>query len=189
MEGEDGSELYPLETEWSWYVHFETGGGDYKGASLKVGTFKTLVDYCSFLNHIPDPCVSFSPSFCPSIQGKKVTAYSLFRSDITPEWEHPSNLSGSEWVLRDVPTIKEGGSAFKLLSHSAVGETFPEGVNGVRFVTKRGRRLFVKVEVWMGEEADTSSVSQSIKSILPWAVLSHQAHSAKVDGIAKKKKL
>lgn len=186
--GGEGRETYPLESEWSWYIHFETGGGDYKDSSLKIGTFSTLYDYCSYVNHVPDPCLSFSPTFCPSVGGKRVTAYSVFRSDITPEWEHPSNLTGSEWVIRDCPTAKEAGAAFKLLCDSAVGETLPDGVNGVRFVTKRGRRLFLKVEVWMEEGADVSAVADSIRCLLPGANLSHQAHSSKMEGVHARKK-
>jgi hypothetical protein len=164
--GDDGSlsavaTALPLEHEWVWYAHYPCASNTYSKAYVEVGRFGTVADFWRHYNAIPS--VDFIHSGGVLVNKQPVVAYSIFRSDIRPEWEDPRNATGSEWGCRDVLDAATFHTIWDAYLLGAVGNLIPHCV-GVRAINKSNRnRMLHKLEVWMDEvDAERTSATRRV---------------------------
>lgn len=136
-----------LETEWRLYVHTHSISSNYGSAYECIATIRTVADLWRTLQNVPDAAELVSKLVLH--KNKRVVAYSLFRGDVRPEWEHNVNSNGSEWGCRDAIHPETLTRMWLHLALAAVGEQLRHCV-GARVINKSNRtRQLHKVEVWM----------------------------------------
>lgn len=152
-----------LDQEWVWYGHQPCGSNTYSKSYIELGRFKTVAEFWQHYNFFPPiGCIHDGTVYCNSMP---IVAYSLFRSDIKPEWEHPVNSHGSEWGCRE----SLDRSTFEILWETyvlgAIGEQIPHCV-GIRAINKTNRsRSLHKFEIWL-DKVDHISVHDSRQTLL-----------------------
>ena len=128
------------------------------------------------------------------MKSTQVVAYSLFRADIVPEWEHPINQVGSEWGCRDQLTKEAFEHMWNELVFAAIGERIPHCV-GVRAINKTSKvRCMYKVEVWMDttKREKVAATRQAINGIVQtpctFTLLHHQDKQEKAFEFQKRRR-
>lgn len=171
----DPTTLY-FNKKWSFYVHLQCGSVTYTNSFLKVADIETIADYWNVMNTVPAASVLHSDSIW--LDQKRIIAYSIFKDDITPEWEHPVNAQGYEWGCRDNLTCHEFQELWSMLSMLAVNDEASHLV-GVRCINKSNRlRNLYKIEVWLEnvthEQAlETKNIVTDRLGFDPFSVLLH----------------
>tara|TARA_B110000046_G_scaffold181885_2_gene214859 strand:+ start:282 stop:788 length:507 start_codon:yes stop_codon:yes gene_type:complete len=149
------AEEHSLHSSWTWFFH-KAGGDGYKSALVSVHTFNTVESFWRLKNNIP----LFEKAFCKHVvlrvQKSIVTGASVFRGDITPEWEHASNLNGVIMECKGALEAKVVDDIFLNILLKLVGNTAPLSCNGVRVVHKSGRKSFYKIELWFRQGSTTA---------------------------------
>jgi len=143
-----------LHSTWTWFFH-KTGGDGYKSALVPVQTFQTVESFWRLKNNIPPFHKAFCKHAALRVQGSIVTGASVFRDDITPEWEHASNLNGVIMECKGPLEAKVVDDIFLNILLKLVGNTAPLSCNGVRVVHKSGRKSFYKIELWFQQGSTT----------------------------------
>ena len=83
----------------------------------------------------------------------RITAYSMFKNNVKPEWEDENNINGSEWGCREEIEGSVVSEIWKNLCASLAGNTI--NALGARVVNKTTSfRKMTKIEVWIGENDD-----------------------------------
>ena len=158
---EQSAEELPLEETWTWYAHLMCGSQNYSSSYIKLGSFATVSDFWRYYNNLPLTHIYHGQLF---IQGRSVNAFSVFRSNIIPEWEDPANLYGSEWVCREYMNIEDCSSLWQDFLLAAIGEKIP-CCNGIRFINKsksnRTHNLY-KVEMWLSSSEKDIKMLENI---------------------------
>lgn len=193
MSVEDPSRL-PLTHTWSLYAHLQAVSSTFQSSYLKLAEMTNIKDFWCVFNNIAS-CQDLHTNIVV-IDNKRIIAYSFFKDDITPEWEHPTNYAGSEWGCREHMSAMTFESLFASLVVAAANDEL-EHVVGVRCINKcnRTRSLF-KIEVWMDtcEPDVTHTVWQHIEAISAqceeqpvFTLLDHQDKQTKAYEYVKKR--
>ena len=96
--------------KWCVYVHLQSVSSTFNMSFLKVAEIHTVADYWRVFNNLPS-CEDLHTNVV-MLDGKRIIAYSVFKEEITPEWEHPVNFHGCEWGCRE----EMSASLFSFLS-------------------------------------------------------------------------
>lgn len=152
-----------LEQEWVWYGHHPCGSNTYNKAYIELGRFRTIAQFWQHFNNFPAiGNIHDGTVYCNNMP---IVAYSLFRSDVKPEWEHPVNSRGSEWGCRESLDRKTFETLWLGYVLGAIGEQIPHCV-GIRAINKSNRTRFLhKLEVWLNK-IDHASVHESRQILL-----------------------
>lgn len=163
-----------LENKWCFWEHQKGDNQNYTNQMHQLGTFNTVEDFWCYKNNLPNP----SDIFFTQTGGEKrftdrgaVDAYSLFKTNIRPEWEDPNNASGCELFCRTGMTPEDLDKKWELLLLGTVGETIDpaDEICGVRVVDKsRGSNPIYRLEVWMRnqDEKITTTIRENISKCL-----------------------
>jgi len=150
----------PLETKWNWYAHVD--GTDYFKSMLLLGSFNSLFSFFCYKNNIPAPhAIMDGMHGCwikvdEEDKAQMVSAYSIFKDGITPEWEHERNIDGGSLMCRQLFSSSKLEYAWDHICMWVLQES-PSIVNGIRIVQKYDRRsgIFHKLEVWLNSTEPT----------------------------------
>lgn len=165
------SAQHALEGTWQWFAH-DMHATSYSESSRSIGEpVDTIELFWRFYNHLPN-VATLLPGRCIRVaKTYYVDSLIFFRKGILPQWEHPDNAGGGEWVLRDFPEPAVTETTWRELLVAAASESLP-ALNGVRFVCKP---RFVKIEMWYHSRA----TEEQIAAIGRWA----SAHNQNVSHI------
>lgn len=137
----------PFEDKWTLYGHLQSASTNYNMCCVKMADIQTIADFWNVFNNVHSAKELHSEYVL--LDNKRMIAYSLFKNDISPEWEHHVNASGSEWGCRDNITRDEFDRMWRELTLSVVNNEF-EHVVGVRCINKTNKsRDMFKIEIWM----------------------------------------
>tara|TARA_Y100000741_G_scaffold363362_1_gene351445 strand:+ start:23399 stop:24010 length:612 start_codon:yes stop_codon:yes gene_type:complete len=151
-----------FEDNFQLYAHMLSGSTTYINSFMKIVDIHTIADFWNTYNSLPSAKDLHSSTI--NVAGKKMVAYSLFKNNITPEWEHPINKKGSEWGCRENLSCETFAETWRTLSLSFVNNEL-DHVVGVRCINKSNRnRVIHKIEVWM-DTVDTE-LCMSVKDVL-----------------------
>lgn len=134
-----------LEDGWAFFVHMS--GVEYSHSYTKLLDVDTVGGFWSMFNVLPSPFeLCHGTVRC---NDSMVSAYSLFRQGIRPEWEDPKNAVGGEWGSRESVLPQYLPLLWRDLCMACVNEEF-EDVLGVRLVYKMTKvgQIYNKIEVW-----------------------------------------
>lgn len=146
--------------KWCVYVHLQSVSSTFNMSFLKIAEIHTVADFWRVFNNIPS-CEDLHTNTV-MLEGKKIIAYSLFKEDITPEWEHPVNFAGCEWGCREEMTASLFSFLYSRLALSAVNSEI-DHVVGIRCINKCNKlRNIHKIEVWMEcNDMDSANIVKS----------------------------
>ena len=171
-----------LNDTWTMYAHVHCVSNTYINSIIPIFTFDNISDFWCMFNNIPS--AKDLHENIVMLSQKQLVAYSLFKNDITPEWEHHINANGSELGCRTYMNsglFEQIWLDFILL---AIGND-PEFKNvvGVRCINKSNklRKLF-KIEVWLQtyENELAIPVKEKISEFVPeWVEFSFMKHEDK----------
>lgn len=148
--------------KWCVYVHLQSVSSTFNVSFLKVAEIHTVADYWKVFNNLPS-CEDLHTNVV-MLDGKKIIAYSVFKEDITPEWEHSVNFHGCEWGCREEMSANLFSFLYSRLALSAVNNEI-DNVVGIRCINKCNKlRNIHKIEVWM--ECDDMDNANIVKSFI-----------------------
>jgi len=134
---------------------------------IKLTDIYTIADFWKTMNYLPSASDLHSATI--NIDGKKMIAYSLFKNDITPEWEHPTNKNGSEWGCREHLSCASFSQIWNTLILSFVNNEL-DHVVGIRCINKTNKnRIIHKIEIWMDsiDPKCCMSVKNTLNDLVP----------------------
>ena len=147
---------------WKLYANLQCGSTTYSLSYIEISDISTIADYWMTMNNIPSAFDLHTNQVF--IDNKRVSAYSLFKEDITPEWEHPINENGCEWGCRENLTDSTFAHMWQTLTLMAVNNEL-DYVIGIRCINKTNRmRNLHKIEVWL--DNDDYNIALSVKDLL-----------------------
>lgn len=182
-EGEQSEELLtkdlPLRFKWSiWEQIMQSTDGkqsQYSDATHKVADFGTVQDFWKLWNHMPQPSELLEQKRMVREQPDGlhvIDAIMIFRENVRPEWEDPSNANGGHFQFQLKPSVGKGqiDEYWNNLVLGVIGATIePAGmITGVRLVDKlSGPRAagLIRVEVWFSNHDDTAAVQALKRSV------------------------
>ena len=169
---------HKLHTKWKVYFHQRMPPNNFDGGICELVSVNTIEDFWKMWNQFHPIFLSlFDEHSCMKFQSREVITISMFRRDITPKWEHPSNVNGSEWCCRVTPreaSIGEIENTFQNLIFACIGEQLDTSplphVVGIRFVNKTSKKngQVFKIEIWMAstQEKKTQQTLNCIRNIV-----------------------
>jgi translation initiation factor 4E len=172
------SEDMPLSAAWTLWEQSHAGGaavttmGNYSDCMQEIVTVKSVKQFWSMFNHIPQPSVLLQNKRIVAFENeapRTVSSLMLFRQGVRPEWEDPANREGGHIHFQFRPNIAPGNLdeywnniVLALMGNTLEpidGEYLPV-VQGVRLVDKvtSQRPGGVRFEVWFGKPIDERHV-------------------------------
>jgi translation initiation factor 4E len=151
----DTPQRHPLQTGWSFYLHYAAFGDSYTAETAfdAVATVRTVPDFWRYFTHIPPPSQLLADEHGTrrEIDGRVIEGVGLFREAVAPKWEDPIHAQGGHWQCRS--TFQPGvlDAVWEELAMGVIGETsdVSADVTGIRIVDKsRGRGCVSRLEVW-----------------------------------------
>lgn len=181
---------------WSFYVHLQSVSATFNFSFIKIAEIRSVADYWRVMNNIPS-CKDLHTNTV-LMDGKRIIAYSFFKEDITPEWEHPINNSGCEWGCRDEMSAEFFSDMFLHLTLCAINCEMDDVV-GIRCINKCNKlRNLHKLEIWMqcNDEQHTDLVKSKINEVsykcdhtsdVIFTLLHHEDKQLRANEYSKKK--
>lgn len=187
-------ETITFSSKWTLYANLQSMSITYSNSFVKIGSAQNISDFWRLFNNIPSALDLHSKAVY--VNNNEIVAYSFFRDDITPEWEHPINLKGSEWGCRENIEASEFETLWNYLILSVVNEEF-NNVVGIRCINKTNRiRVVYKIEIWMDtcDEECTIKTKNDIDNILDklglkldFTLMLHEQKQSQASEYSKKK--
>jgi len=159
-----------LSSEWTWYAHCKSAS--YASGCVTVGQMSTVVDFWRHFHHTP----SVGNFVLRTVTANKMPlhGYGFFRDGVLPEWEHPRNREGGEFILRILAPADLESLWLDLLL-GCIGGQAP--VVGIRCIAK----LPIKIEVWYDGDTDAAAVRAWIDARIVGkrvTIAAHKLHAA-----------
>lgn len=149
-EPDNGLKDLPLSTSWSFFLEnsrkqaFKAGDA-FLSSSMLVGVCNTVQGFWGLYNSIEasvkDDCT------------QEPIAVRMFKQNIQPLWEDPSNALGGKWVI-ECQTFDVALTIFFELLLALVGEQLPDSENVCGCVLIR-RRTHSKVQIWVANQPES----------------------------------
>lgn len=188
----DPKTLY-LNTKWTFYIHFHSVSTTFGSSFLKAAEVYTVADFWCLINNIS--CKDLHNNIM-MFEGKRVTTFSFFKKDITPEWEHSVNFKGCEWGCREELSDETFEQLFIELTLKCVNSEF-DNVVGIRCINKSNKlRDLFKIEIWMEMCTEEEiyivkkiidQICEQYESDLLFTLLSHKEKQDKAIDFCRKK--
>lgn len=174
-----------LSNKWSLYLHYKDLGKLYNDNIEKLMDINDIETFWRTYNNIPKIYELFSDGY--SIKKIKRTgatpcAYSFFKDDIYPCWEHDMNKNGFELSIKNNYNFKKFqdewlNSMLELISNNKMNEN----INGIRIVDcTKGKSVLYRMEYWVNDERYREDIEKILKSSvfsLNKYILMYRSHS------------
>ncbi|SCW03802.1 LAFE_0G18536g1_1 [Lachancea fermentati] len=130
---------HPLNTKWTlWYTKPPVDKSESWSDLLRpVTSFKTVEEFWAIHNAIP------KPRYLPF-----KSDYHLFREDIRPEWEDPTNAQGGKWTYQFKGKTPEIDDLWMRSLLAVIGETIDEDDSEINGVVTNVRKNGYKIAIW-----------------------------------------
>ena len=159
----DLNTTYPLSNTWTFFVHYYCNNNNYGSNYGRIYSFSTIQDFWRLYNNFPTADQLVSSYILHD--HKSINAFSLFKDNIRPEWEHNKNMYGSEWGCRNIYSEEEFKNVWNNLVLAAIGNKI-RNCTGVRAVNKSiSYKTYVKIEIWLSTCEETL-VNESFEDIM-----------------------
>lgn len=144
----------PTRTAWTLYGHSAANADNYTRSYLRMCGVVSFADFWRMWHHT-HPDLIGEPARIVAVKGQRITAWSFFRADSRPEWEHASNTAGTVVSARVALSAAQCTAVWMELLVQCVLGNHPDNLNGVQITRKstRVRRgepgLYMKIDVWL----------------------------------------
>lgn len=185
----DPKTLY-FPNKWRIYAHLHSICMTYVNSCIKLCEIKSISDYWQVMQNLPIIELYENRVY---MKGEKVTSFSIFKENITPEWEHPENLHGAEWGCRENITLDSFKSMWDELTIALVNNEF-EHVVGVRCINKSNKsRVLYKIEIWMNTSKndeimkEKKKIDRLLKTDITFTLMYHEDKQSHAFEFVKRK--
>ena len=179
LKGGAPDEDKPLSTAWTLWEQSQASGaavttsGNYSDCMQQVTSVKTIKEFWSMFNNIPQPSVLLQNKRIVALdnnQSRSVSSLMLFREGVRPEWEDPTNREGGHIHFQFKQATPPGmlDEYWNNLVLALIGNTLEpvDGeylpvVQGIRIVDKilsQARQGGIRIEVWFTKPIDERHV-------------------------------
>ncbi|MBA45252.1 MAG: hypothetical protein CMB31_01520 [Euryarchaeota archaeon] len=159
-----------LSSKWSLYLHYKDLGKLYNDNIEKLIDISDIETFWRTFNNIP----KIYDIFSDGVNIKKIKrvnaipcAYSFFRDDIFPCWEHSMNRNGFEYSIKNGTDLKKLHNEWMDCMLQLIGNNEPimSHINGIRVVdcTKYSSVLY-RMEIWVDNEKYKPDIEKIIKN-------------------------
>lgn len=130
---------HPLNTKWTlWYTKPPVDKSESWSDLLRpVTAFETVEEFWAIHNAIP------KPRYLPF-----KSDYHLFRNDIRPEWEDPTNAQGGKWTHQFWGKTPDIDDLWMRALLAVIGETIDEDDSEINGVVINIRKSAYKIAIW-----------------------------------------
>lgn len=137
-------------------------------ATYKVlNEFESVEDFWRTWNNLPQATTIFNGTATAKIEDCSVCGYSIFETNVKPEWEDPNNKDGCEFWCKI--TTDKIGEIWKNVCLLLIGNVLDEKVTGIRLMHKvlKHNRINVKLEVWIRNNKFIDEVKALLEKEFP----------------------
>jgi len=153
-----------LSKEWCFFIHTHSQSENYGSSYKKLLTFDTCEEWGRLINNVPKASTLLSATNEVYINNEKVVAYSVFKKNIHPEWEHGENRFGCEWGCRQIINSYDADLLWENLFMELISGKLD--VLGIRVVNKSNFvRSFSKIEIWMSDKDDPADIYMNLQRV------------------------
>lgn len=185
--------MHKLQYKWILWEHQNTNL-NYEQNTSKLGEFETIESFWNYYNSYPQPSKLFyDGSIKPKLINptREISSISLFRENIFPKWEDPSNTNGGDLAIRKFNNIDELDTLWEEISVLCIGGELGDFVNGIRVVDSSipGKKSLYRIEVWFDNKEKRTELETSLKTKLNIAnkELFYKEHSTAVESTPKRR--
>lgn len=161
-----------LQNTWVFYEHPRNASGT-NWTYTEIGCFDTIEKFWELFICIPEPSkVMFNGEVFPKIENRQIDGYSIFKKDIKPEWEDPSNSEGCELRMhRGVFNLEHLNILWENIVLGLIGEMIEETdeICGCRITdkSKTGKgssKSIYNIHVWLkySDEKIVNRIKQKV---------------------------
>lgn len=172
------TELISTRDTWTLYAHFISNSNSYQTSYVKLCSVESFQDFGRMWNNTHPKLVG-DPTRVVQMQGRRVTSFSYFRNNISPEWEHPLNDNGITYSLRTTMSCGDVYSLWETLVAHCTLSTHPDGLNGIQVYRKSATvrphepGLLMKFDLWFTSSASHTDIAEWLSDTLPDHLFSH----------------
>ena len=148
-----------LTDTWTLYAHTPSTADTYGNNMHALVRITDVRDWAVVMQHVP-MVRHVRELIDVGLAGTRVHAWSLFRDDVTPEWEHPRNAHGRTLTHRaSGPDTLRSHEQWLALLVECVRGADPNGLVGLQVTRKimKGVR-HVRLDAWLDEHADEDEI-------------------------------
>lgn len=151
--------------QWCLYMHSDSTCDTYGASYTLVSKMNSLEDWAQVWNHC-HPEVIGDPTRALILNGKVVTSWSLFRDDITPEWEHKENAHGATLTHRSKVSERSASIIYADLVMECIRGAEPDYINGIQVTCKHFRsNTSIKFDVWLSCHTNVHAAAEWLLAI------------------------
>lgn len=165
--------------KWVLYGHLQSVCSNYFNSYIKIAEIFTIADFWKVFNNVPSAYNLHQNDIM--YKGKRIVSFSLFKEEVTPEWEHPINAQGCELGCREELDADLFQSMWMDLSLSLVNNEL-DNVVGIRCINKTNRtRYLYKIEIWFDTKVhkDVHTVHNMLRQSFPTCTFNRMDHEFK----------
>jgi len=172
MTAEVTIDVIPTRNTWTLYAHYLSNSDSYQTSYVKLCDVASFQDFGRMWNHT-HPRLVGDPTHAVQIQGRRVTSWSYFRDEISPEWEHPYNEHGKTYSLRTTMKCDDAYTLWEMLVAQCTLSSHPDGLNGVQVYRKSATvrphepGLLMKFDIWFTASASRDDIVEWLARSLP----------------------
>ncbi len=166
------TDLIPTRNMWTLYAHYLSNSDSYQTSYVKLCDVASFQDFGRMWNHT-HPRLVGDPTRAIQIQGRRVTSWSYFKDEISPEWEHPLNEHGITYSLRTTMTCDDVYTLWETLVANCTLSSHPNDLNGIQVYRKSGSvrphepGLLMKFDLWFASSASHDDIGEWLSHSLP----------------------
>jgi len=161
---------YPLNDNWVLYLHYKDLGTLYNDNIEKLMDISDAKTFWKTFNNIPKTYEIFSDGrTIKKMKRNNATpcAYSFFRKNVFPCWEHDKNKRGFEFSIKNSNNLKKFQEEWfnSILEIVSSKDEDYKCINGIRIVdcTKYNSVLY-RMEFWIDSEEKKPLIENILKS-------------------------
>ena len=141
---------------------------DWSNSMRQICTFSTVEEFWRYWSFIPRPSeIFFDGQSRKEVEGRIIEGFSLFKKGITPAWEDPANVKGSELACRKTLPVDILDLYWENMALGLIGETVDDGdeICGCRVVDKAkpkpGSKTLIKIDLLMRQ--DNTQIAERLR--------------------------
>lgn len=146
---------------WNLFMHFQVSPHQsYSHSFSQIMQIQSGLHLAQLLQYVPSAGILVTPHRKLRVHGRFVTAYSLFRNHVVPEWEHPTNCFGFTLTAR-IQTFSpsDTDAMWRRLVCDCTRGAMDFHVVGIQLAQRWSRHNpMLKLDVWVSQGGDAEVI-------------------------------
>lgn len=171
-------EFIPTHNTWTLYAHYLSNANSYQTSYIKMCDVASFQDFGRMWNHT-HPRLIGDATRAVHVQGKRLTTWSFFKDNISPEWEDSLNKNGVTYSFRKGMSCDDVYNLWETLVASCTLSTHPCELNGIQVSRKTTTvcphepGLIMKFDLWFTSVSSHNEIEEWLSHLVPNCSFSH----------------